>query len=79
MGVAMKKRYEPVEEATAAGYIGRKVKHYYGPMCGQEFGVIIGMVISHWGVGLITKLESGKLTTFSGFSANGVGVYLLEG
>lgn len=79
MGAVALKRYEPVEEAIAGGYIGRKVKHFYGPMCGEEYGVIIGVVYSQWGVGLITKLESGRLTTFSGFSANGVGVYLLEG
>lgn len=66
------------EENLHSFGIGTRVRFNYGPMCGSEMGLVVDHEVTRFGARLIAETERGEVKTISGFSAVGIGVYLIE-
>lgn len=71
--------YTRITEQNASNFpVGTKVRFFYGPLHGEENGVVTGIRTTKFGTELMARTETGDLKFISGISTVGVGVYLRE-
>lgn len=58
--------------------MGARVRLNYGCMCGEAYGKVYGRIKTRWGESLRIKLDNYTFTTIEGFTATGIGAYLLD-
>ena len=75
--------YTQITKKNAAKFeIGTRVRFFYGPMHGEDFGTITGIrenTIPYSGstVALTAITDDGRHTSISGFTTVGIGAYLI--